>query len=285
MGVPKVLGFRTEQCKQVPSKIHYPVVLMRGLGRSSAFWLDFPKVLSEYATVHMVDLLGSGRSPSRFGRGSIPAFARDVVETLKREGLLPCHLVGISLGGMVAAEVTAQLGEHRHFFNSPSENIVSLGIIASSARFTKQKRIAREALVRMLVALRKKVPQHSEFARYLVSQQCLERSPHLPSVWDSLWKSEGVSKLATLRQLLSAALFDGRQTLSRVTQPTLVMTSVDDGLVSWTNTPRIWETIPQAEMCLLHGLGHDLPTEDPQRIANLLVNFFERVERESVSSK
>lgn len=278
MSVPKLLGYSSCLHSGKKPRLKNDIVLLRGLGRSASFWLDFPKYLSDWANVTMIDVLGTGKSPSLFGRGSVSSFAQDVAFTLQYKKLFPSHLVGISLGGMIAAEVVSQLQRSCHFPNDIQEKITSLSVMASSARFTGEPRISKTALLKMIFALRRGTPDHHEFAEFLVSKKHLKNSPKTAEVWNELWKKDGVSTLATLRQLFSAAFFNGQDTLKNVSTPTLFLTSRDDELVSWTNTPRLWENVTNAQMCLLSGLGHDLPTEAPETIADILLTFFQKVE-------
>jgi pimeloyl-ACP methyl ester carboxylesterase len=268
MLAPQVLGYRTFPFQGEGNPLQFPVVLVRGLGRSSGFWLEFIDALTPWAKVVTVDLYGTGLSPSKTGRGSIEALAADVVATLEHEGLQRCHLVGISLGGMVCVEAASR----------PSLGLASLSVLASSARFTKERRIAPRAVAELLYALRKPIPSNGEFARWLVSQETLKNRPELPAIWDDIWRREGFQKLAVIRQLLAAALFDGRAALDALSLPVCFVVSRDDGLVDWRNSLKLWERVEGSRLHVLSGPGHDFPTERPDETASLLVSFFRQIE-------
>jgi 3-oxoadipate enol-lactonase len=279
MLAPQVLGYRTYPAKEGGVSFRCPVVLVRGLGRSSGFWLEFVDALTPRARVVTVDLLGTGLSPSSTGRGRIEEFAADLVETFRRERLLPCHLVGISLGGMVCLEAAAQLARERPSFDPGSvADVASLTVLASSARFTKEPRISPAAVAQLLYALRRPIPRNREFAHWLVSAATLAARPDLPEIWDGVWEKEGFAKLAVVRQLLAAAFFDGRKALDLLRQPAFFLVSRDDGLVSWRNTLRLWERAAGSRLHVMTGAGHDFPTERPLETAALLHGFFQDVE-------
>ena len=130
MIAPRLLGYRTlsKNIAAKDSELNYPVVLLRGLGRSSRFWLGFENEISKFAEVVMVDLLGTGKSMSRLGRFRVEDHAADVQLTLKEIGKVPCHLVAISFGSMVALKITESLG--------PA--VISATLISGSARFTRK---------------------------------------------------------------------------------------------------------------------------------------------------
>lgn len=274
MLAPQVLGYRTFPFRGEGSPLQFPVVLVRGLGRSSGFWLEFIDALTPWANVVAVDLYGTGLSPSKTGRGSIEALAADLVATLEREGLQPCHLVGISLGGMVCVEAAAK----------PASRLASLSVLASSARFTKERRISPCAALQLLYALRKPIPQNREFARWLVSAETLRKRPDLPAIWDDIWRKEGFQKIAVLRQLIAAALFDGRAAFDALALPVCFVVSRDDGLVDWRNSLKLWERVEGARLHVMSGAGHDFPTEDPEQTSEILVSFLREVESRQTAS-
>ena len=278
MDVPHTLGYRIFSSHGVGIPLRHPVILLRGLGRSSGFWLDFTEHLSQSAKVITLDLYGTGQSPSKWGHGTIPAFARDVVRTIREMNLLPCHLVGISLGGMVALESARQIGEAQINPADLENNVATLSILASSARCTREERIGKKAAARLIYALRKKVPRNGEFADLLVSSATLKSRPELPELWDQIWKEEGFAKIAVVRQLLAAAVFDGSKQLASIARPTFFMVSKNDGLVNWRNTPRLWERVMQGTLCVIEGAGHDFPTEKPKETAAALLDFFRNQE-------
>lgn len=144
MTEPVKLGYRIFRFRGAGVAPKFPVVLLRGLGRSSGFWLEFTEKLSEHHEVICLDLLGTGLSRSNLGRGRIAAFADDVIFTLNQLGHSKVNLVGISLGGMVALEVAAR-----------SDLVSRLAVLASSSKGGQGGRIKPAALIKLLWSLRK----------------------------------------------------------------------------------------------------------------------------------
>lgn len=263
MSAPVLLGYRIFRFRGAGVALKFPVVLLRGLGRSSGFWLEFSEKLSEYTDVICVDLLGTGRSPSQWGRGTIQGFAQDVAKTLETIGLKDYYFVGISLGGMVALELSASSTAMRR-----------LAVLATSSRGFGERRINPPALMRLLWSLRKGTPANAELAPFLVSEETLKRRPDLTKIWDDLWRSEGFKTVPVLRQLLAAAVFDARPALAKAKVPIFFMVSKADALVPWRNTLRLWEKSHDCQLVVLENFGHDFPTEDPDLVVRHLVEFF-----------
>ena len=93
-------------------EIHYevtgsgpPVLLLHGLGSCGKDWeLQVPALAARY-TVITVDLRGHGESDKPKGPYTMSMLSADVVHVIETLGLGPLHVVGISLGGMVAFQL------------------------------------------------------------------------------------------------------------------------------------------------------------------------------------
>ena len=79
-----------------------PLVLLHAVGTSGAIWWQHLPRLAQRFRVAAVDLPGHGKSPKPDDPVSIQGMAAAVYETLQQNGFLPAHLVGLSIGGMVA---------------------------------------------------------------------------------------------------------------------------------------------------------------------------------------
>lgn len=275
------LGYRTlprfEHAKDSlhqGSSLRYPIVLLRGLGRSSRFWLGFEEHLRQFADVIMVDLLGTGMSPSRFGRWSVETHARDVVATLADLQGPKFHLACISFGAMVGIEVARMLGDR----------CASGTFVAPSARFTGQSRIRPRALLDFARALRHSKPRHSGFAKHIVSNSYLREHPEIVRIWDALYDTEPFSRVASLGQIAAAARFAPKESLERLPMPTFFVVSKNDELVSWHNTVVMSQATPGSTLHVYEGPGHDLPTEVPGDLSARIRDFCCRAESQGNTS-
>jgi 3-oxoadipate enol-lactonase len=82
-----------------------PVVFIHGLGSSAEDWfMQFGAFGRDFLCV-AVDLRGHGLSDKPAGDYSVALFASDVAQLLTATGAAPAHIVGLSLGGMVAQQL------------------------------------------------------------------------------------------------------------------------------------------------------------------------------------
>ncbi|MCE7905381.1 MAG: alpha/beta fold hydrolase [Anaerolineae bacterium CFX3] len=82
-----------------------PLLFIHGLGSSSRDWELQTEEFSRSYRVIVFDLRGHGRSDKPRGPYSIPMFAADTVGLLEGLGVESPHVVGLSLGGMIAFQM------------------------------------------------------------------------------------------------------------------------------------------------------------------------------------
>lgn len=101
-------GRFVEVCAQ---KIHYyevgdgpAVILLHGLDLDASFWVLQIPALARSHRVYAVDMLGFGRSDKPPLEYSIETFVEFLEGFMKKAGIPRATLVGLSLGGWIAAD-------------------------------------------------------------------------------------------------------------------------------------------------------------------------------------
>jgi len=88
-----------------------PVLLLHGLGSSTRDWqLQVPVFAQKYQVV-MVDSRGHGRSAKPHGRYSVPQFTADIIAFMEALHIIPAHVLGLSMGGMIAFQMAVDRPE------------------------------------------------------------------------------------------------------------------------------------------------------------------------------
>jgi pimeloyl-ACP methyl ester carboxylesterase len=241
-----------------------PLVLIRGLGRSSSYWLEFRELLERERRVLVLDNRGIGRSDTPPLPWGTDAMADDVAEVLVDSGIQRADVFGISLGGMVAQQLALR---HPHRV----ERLVLActtpgGRDAERIRPRAAAALARTATMPYDEAIRFSAP-------WVLSPEHLERRPEIVDVWIAIAASEPKSRLGLIGQLWAAARHDASRLLRHVDHPTLVFTGDADRLVPPANSRRLAERLPNTTLRTVRGAGHDVPTERPDETAELVLSF------------
>jgi len=229
------------------------LLLVMGLGTQMVAWReDFCAQLVERGFfVIRFDNRDCGRSTwkraSRLGE-----LADDAAGLLDHLGIERAHIVGASMGGMIAQH----LG-----FTYPGKVLSLTSIMASTGHrllgqpklsviplFVSRPAEGKEAYVESGVALFRKIGSSKYF-----DEQGVREIASLS--WD-----RGVNFAGTGRQL-GAIVADGNRTsrLRRISAPALVIHGTADRLVAPSGGRATAKAIPGAKLLMIDGMGHDLP--------------------------
>jgi pimeloyl-ACP methyl ester carboxylesterase len=194
--------------------------------------------------------------------------AGDVTGLMDRLGIAQAHIVGASMGGMIAQVLTAKF----------PQRVLSLTSIMSSSgnrRVSKPTKPARKVLLS-----RPADPKDTESViDYMVQMFGVIGSPAYPATPDELRDRLGRSirraytPAGTARQLLAIiASGDRRKLLRTIKAPTLVIHGAADPLVPLAAGRDTAQNIPGAELLVIEGMGHDFPEALMPRLAQAIAD-------------
>ncbi|NJN45685.1 MAG: alpha/beta fold hydrolase, partial [Candidatus Competibacteraceae bacterium] len=87
----------------------HPLLFIHGLGSCTEDWEQQVAFFAQRFLVITFDVRGHGRSDKPPDPYSIPLFARDTVGLLDVLGIASAHVVGLSLGGMIAFQLAVDV--------------------------------------------------------------------------------------------------------------------------------------------------------------------------------
>jgi pimeloyl-ACP methyl ester carboxylesterase len=194
---------------------------------------------------------------------SLEDMAKDTVALMDALGIGKAHVVGASMGGMIAQVLAARF----------PNRVLSLTSMMSASGRRRDARPTKEALQVFL----RRPSAHADAAAviaYLVEVFTVIGSPGFPTERRLLqqritgWVRRAYDPAGTTRQLLAVvASGDRRKLLQRIVAPTLVIHGADDPLVPLEAGRDTARNIPGARLLVIEGMGHDLPDELLPRLA------------------
>lgn len=238
-----------------------PVLLIAGLGSPSDMWYRLlPALTGRYRAIRF-DNRGTGRTGVPPGPYPIEVMAADATAVLDAAGETRAHVIGASLGGLIAQELTLAYPDKVRSLvlacttaggpeavQTPGQQLLESGgkppppevvIPLAYAATTPRERIDEDLKMRM-------------------------RHPTTP---------EGF-----LNQLAGARAYAGSYPrLGQIDVPTLIIHGTEDRLMDPRNAQMLARGMPHARIELLKGAGHVLITDELQQTAELILGFLDEV--------
>ncbi len=242
-----------------------PLLLLHGLGSSADDWFMQLPAFAPYFQCVAVDLRGHGLSDKPDGPYSVALFAADAAALLTAIGAAPAHVLGLSLGGMVAQQLAIA---YPHLVRSlvlintlpgiwpPSWHIVRVGLRRLSAPWRSRTMADQAARVAADLFPR---PQQA-FLRAQVQARLASNDPE-----------------AYRKATLAVAAFRPGRALQRIVCPVLIVAGEKDRVVPRLYQERLRRALPAAEFVLIPGVGHASNVEAPDAVNDAVLAFLRRL--------
>ena len=242
------------------------VVLLHGVGLDRSMWDRCVPLLAERYRVTTVDLRGHGASPAAAPGTSLADLATDVAAVLDELGADRVHLVGFSLGALVAQQLAA----------TAPERVATLSLVSSVASRTPEE---REAVLGRLEAASQDVAITVDAAvdRWFDPAWQVREPELVSAVRRTMSANEPSSYLACYRVFATGDAEVG-PLLGGIAAPTLVITGSDDPGSTPDMSHRLAAAIPDARVEIVDGARHLLPLERPDELTTALIKHFERTQ-------
>ncbi|MDO8449009.1 MAG: alpha/beta hydrolase [Rhodoferax sp.] len=187
---------------------------------------------------------------------SLSDMATDSLGVLDALGIATAHVVGVSMGGMIAQRVALA---------APQRTLSLTSIMSTSgARGLPQ---ARPEVIRVLLSRPNGSSPQAVVDHYVKLFQVIG-SPEFPMLEAELRANillgveRGFYPVGTLRQMLAVMADVSRaDQLARISVPTLVLHGKADPLVPYACGEDTARRIPGAKLVGIEGMGHDLPPD------------------------
>ena len=241
-----------------------PLVLVPGLGHVGEAWEPIAALLSEYFAVICLDNRGMGRSVALRQPRTVRDYAADLIELLDHLQVKQAHVLGISLGGVIAQRLAV---------DHPGR-IARLVLVSCTYTFTPYLReVAR------LIAQTLRWRPRAVFAR---TMEVLGTSPTIFDEYPQRIKERveqmrqlRVSSRAVIRQLAALGASKVEPDEYRILASTLVISGEFDTLIPHCYGRRMANLIEDSQFIMLPESGHNPFTDCPDKVLPLVVKFLQ----------
>ena len=235
-----------------------PLVLVHGFMGGSAQWDGYLDQLAEFFDLIAVDLPGFGAHAHLPPLSSIGGYADWIIHHLREKGVARYHLLGHSMGGMIAQDMALK----------DSGRIDRIVLYATGAigvlpgRFeTIEESKARAAQ-----------DGATATARRIAATWFLDR--------EAAAGFEPCAAIAAQTTLdgMNAGLdamqsWSGDHNLNHIMQKTLILWGDRDRTYRWAQIQRLWTSIPHAALAVVPSSAHALHAEKPDLFQHILADF------------
>ncbi len=232
-----------------------PLLLIQGLGYARWGWEPVVPGLAESFEVLLFDNRGIGESDAPPGPYTAAELAQDAAQVLEEAGVERAHVLGTSLGGMVAQELALAAPER-----------VDRLVLACTTPGGPESFPMPEQTVKLLTS--------GATLRQFV-ENALAPEPNQEIVERILRHREATAQPfdAWSAQAAAGAAFDALDRVAGIAAPTLILHGTEDAVVDSRNTALLALRIPDARVELFPGGGHLFFWEQPDRFVEVVTEF------------
>lgn len=248
-----------------------PLLLIAGLGSTCTTWDDIAPELERDFSLIISDHRGIGRSHAKRPPSTLRDYSADLLELLDQLQVDSAHVVGVSLGGIIA----------QRFAVDHPQRVKRLVLVSCAHRFGPYLR----EMARLLGETLRRFPRRL-YGRTL---EVLSRSPMFLDAHPSRLEEaeqhieeEPVPRSAVARQLRCLEVSEPRPGEFNIHHPTLVIAGEYDSLIPACYSEQMAQLIPGSRYMLIRRAGHNPLAEHPERLTPIIRRFLRtgRVGRE-----
>lgn len=253
----------------------FPMLLINGLGSDHLEWLHQLPAFASHGRVVVFDNRGTGKTDVPPGPYTTAQMADDAASLLRALGIPRAHVLGVSLGGMIAQEVALR---HPGLVDG-----LVLGCTGPGGKLSIHP--SPEAMAAFAIA--KGEDPEAELRRmlpFLYTDACIRERPGEIEGFVRRRLDHPTPPEGYLAQLSAAVTHDASARLGNIRARTLVITGDADRLVNWENSLRLAGRIPGAVLVVLPGAPHRLFAETADAFNREVLSFLQNGDVHRTSS-
>ena len=245
-----------------PNPTGKPVVLLlHGLGADGSSWtLQLPALSRAGFRPLAPDAPGFGGSPYDGGGWNIRRVAAQMAGLLEELGGGPAHIVGLSMGGVIAQQFALD-------FPQLTKKLV---LVSTFSVLRPQDLSGWAYFIRRAASI---LTLGLEAQAQVVARRVFPdpKDQELRAMY--LAVVSRADPRAYRRAMAALGLFDSRRRLGGIHAPTLVLTGADDSTVSPDRQELLARAIPGAQQVVISHAGHAVSVDQPEQFTQAMLGF------------
>ena len=242
------------------------LMIIGGGGQASSWGEPFLERLRPYFRIVRFSNRGTGLSDNPGGELTMRLMADDAVGLLRELGIEKAHVLGISMGGMIAQELA---------LNHPQAvQGLLLGCTNCGPAHSLQPSQEVLALLASTPGLATE-EQFRQFSRLLVTPEFGDSGKEFMGEMTAAFISTSMETIGL--QMMAIQTFDSYDRLPQIQSPTLIIHGDRDVLAPPKNAEILRERIPGAAVRIVRGVAHCFFWEKPEESAGTIVEFLASV--------
>ncbi|MFX1297064.1 MAG: alpha/beta fold hydrolase [Promethearchaeota archaeon] len=247
----------------------FPIVMIMGAGAPLNWWDEdlMEQLTKKYKTV-VFDNRGIGQTDKPDIKYTIEMFVADTIGLMDALKIERAHVLGISLGGIIAQELA---------LNHP-ERVEKLVLCATAPGVSFSVKLILRLLGKLLLFIVKRKMKTAEstyeyFLPQLFTKEFINEHPdRIEEVKPNLLAY--TPSFEDLKRHLDASLtVNTRKRLKNLEVPTLILQGKKDRMNSYKRALELAELIPYSRLALFEKTAHALFTQEPQKVLMTLLQF------------
>lgn len=238
-----------------------PLLMIMGLGYSLHMWRSLRPLMAQHFRAILFDNRGVGASDVPWRRYSIRSMAQDAACVLDAAGVASAHVLGMSMGGMIAQELA---------INDPQRvRRLVLGCTSCGGPHSvrAEPEVSRALMPRFFV------PREARMAAIVPYIYDPHTPPERIEADRAVARKHFPNLPGFLAQLFAIIAWDCYERLPQIKAPTLVIHGETDRLVPPGNARILASRIPGAKLVTLPNASHIFPTDQPEASVAAILDF------------
>ncbi|HLI79240.1 MAG TPA: alpha/beta fold hydrolase [Candidatus Binataceae bacterium] len=244
-----------------------PIVMIHGAQGDQSMFAAMAKEFAANYRVLTFDQRGSGLSEKPDMPYSMAMFADDTAALMDHLKMSPAHIIGVSMGGMIAQEFAL-----RH-----PNKVRSLVLGCTTPGGSHAIRASGGALASAYSTQPMTAEERGKaLAEAAFTKGYLAKHPEIIASMIESRRSRPIDTVGFGHRMKAASEHNTYDRLGEIRSPTLVITGKDDALISWENSRILAERIKGAEQVILEPAGHCFWLEQPEKSRDAIAGFIRR---------